>query len=66
MSKVTMGVLATKLDNIKEILEGLEHDVKENTKFRYKAKATFATLTTVASVVGGGVVWALGKFFGDK
>ena len=68
-NKITMGVLAEKLDNLHSKLddicehriEPLEEDCKVNTDFRNKAVGVIAVVTTIGVFIGGIAMWILNK-----
>lgn len=62
MVKVTLNVLAEKIDNLHNDIREMKEDVKENTTFRLQAKGALTAMVMIATVTGGAVSWVLNKF----
>ena len=63
MAKITNTHLSDKLDLIRDDFKEIKDDVKQNTAFRNQARGMVATVTLVASLIGGGIVWIGNKLF---
>lgn len=61
--KITLNVLAEKIDSIHDSLMEIKNDVKENTKFRLQAKGFIGAVVTISGLVGGFVFWLLNKIW---
>jgi TATA-box binding protein (TBP) (component of TFIID and TFIIIB) len=70
MTKMTLGILAQKIDNVhsslrevKDDLKECKMDIKENTSFRLQIRGMIAAFVMVGSTISGVTVWLLGRFF---
>ena len=61
MTKITLDVLAQKLDNIQSSVNEIRSDVKENTQFRLQAKGALTVVIMIATITGAGLSWILNK-----
>jgi hypothetical protein len=61
--KVNIESVMTKLDYIHRDIKQLQESEKLNTEFRIQAKGVVGTITFVASIFGGFIVWLAGKIF---
>jgi len=62
MGKVTLNVLAEKIDSLHNDIKEMKGDVRENTQFRLQAKGALTAVIMIATVLGAGLSWVLNKF----
>lgn len=63
MVKVTLDRLDQKMDDMKEMLTGMNDEVSDNTKFRHQATGIIGAVSFVCTAAGAGILWIINKIY---